>query len=198
MGKGRGGPAENTVPMSSFKVFARASSQNYFGIFLLRWLRLILLVLSLTFLQISAKMHHTTKRICPGCGRYFLPGGYANHLRLTGDPCCKSVCDSFFQTPLYHSGFTTTLGPSHTSPSATLGPSHISESLDPDIEMMDVGSENDDLLPMDPDTDPLLPSQPIRANNDSTDQQDSLDELLSVHPHCPTSTPLIIDRKSVV
>ena len=28
---------------------------------------------------------------CPGCGRSFAPGGYANHLRLSHDPRCGSL-----------------------------------------------------------------------------------------------------------
>ena len=66
------------------------------------------------------EMHPTTKCVCPRCGCSFAPGGYTNHLNLSHDPHCKSVCNSILQVKsnvsINCSGFSPTPEPSHMPP----------------------------------------------------------------------------------
>lgn len=140
-------------------------------------------------------MHSSTKRLCPGCGRYFLPGGYTNHLKLTRDSRCKSIRDSIFQqpnVPFDHPSTIPTPGSWHTPPLPTPGPSDISDNLDSDIEMVDTLSENQDFSSADSNVNPPSPGPPVGANNFGADRQDGLNELLDTNPHHPPSDPLVI------
>ena len=140
-------------------------------------------------------MDSTAKRECPGCGRRFLPGGYTNHLRLTRDPRCKSFRNSIFHPPsstFSHQDAVPTPGPPHAPFSPTNQPSHVPDDLDPDIEMSDVGGGDQDIPPADYDMNLSTPDQPAGADGHSTDELDSPDELLDVHPHCPSSHPFTV------
>jgi len=142
-------------------------------------------------------MNPTTKRTCPGCGRHFLPGGYTNHLKLTRDPRCKSVRNSVFQppsnVPFRHSAVAPTPGPPRTPSPPTPGPLHVPDNLDPDIEMVDVSGESQDLPPADSNINLPSPGQAVGTNTYSANGQDGPDELLNAHPHHLSSTPLVIN-----
>ena len=66
---------------------------------------------------------------CPGCGRTFAPGGYANHLRLSQDPRCGSLRDGL----VYR--YTSSL----VNPPIGLQPTP--QSTIPDVTMLDVSNE---------------------------------------------------------
>ena len=86
--------------------------------------------------------------VCPGCQRSFQPGGYANHLRFSHDPRCRSIRSSLLQTS------PDVLLPSHSHPPIP-GPPPVPEpQASPDVEMMDI--DNDLEPPVDPGSD--LPS----------------------------------------
>ena len=149
----------------------------------------------LHFLQTTATMHPIANRICPGCGRHFLPGGFTNHLKLTRDPRCKSIQNSIFRPPSGaspHQGSIPTPVPLHTPSSPAHEPSHIPDDLNPDIEMTDVSNGDQDLLSTDSGIDLPAPSQVAGVSGHHTDEQDGLDELFNVLPHHPSSHPFVI------
>ena len=134
------------------------------------------------------------RRQCPGCGRYFNPGGYTNHLKLTQNPRCKSIRDSVFQpafgTTSFPSGSTSSLEPLTTLTSPIPGPSRTPENLDSDVEMMDIDRGSQDSLLPGPNTNP--PDQFARVHGHGADEWDNSDELLSTLPHHQLSAPVII------
>ena len=140
-------------------------------------------------------MQRTTKHLCPGCGRYFLPGGYTNHLKLTHDPRCKSIQNSVFRSsssaPSQNLGLTPTPRPSPTL-SPMPGPSSTPELLDFDVEMVDIASESQDHLTTHSNVNPPSPSQSVGDSGDNIDGEGAPDELFGTPPNFLSSVPIII------
>lgn len=123
--------------------------------------------------------------ICPGCERPFKPGGYANHLKFSHDPRCRSIRSSYLRTSLNP--------PTPSSHFPTPGPPPAPES--PDVEMMDIG---DDLgqLPG-PSLIPRSPSQTIETSQpDAIGHKPRPSESPvgnSHHPSRPSHGVIIVD-----
>ena len=112
-------------------------------------------------------------QICPGCRQNFQPGGYANHLRLSLDPHCRSVRSSFLQTS------------SDVLPSSSSGPpTPIPPLSSPDIEMMDISNEPEPPAGADPDIPSPNPTTLMNRLDGLDEIQPELDELLTGGPCC--------------
>ena len=135
--------------------------------------------------------------LCHGCGVYFRPGGYANHLKQSRDPRCMSVRDSVFQptfsdTSSHHLERILTPERSATPPPPIPEHLYTSEAADLDIEMSDIGSQSQDFPPINNDMNPPSPDQVVSANGHSADGLGCLNELMETIPQRPLS-PIIID-----
>lgn len=139
-------------------------------------------------------MHQTVKRCCPGCGQYFLPGGYANHLRHIRDPRCQSVQTAVFQqafdAPSQLLDDSPTPGPSFSPSPIIPGPPHAPEIIDLDVEMSDIENLDQDHTLMDRNITPPPPS--IGADGHGADDQDILDESFGALPCHRSSAALVI------
>lgn len=114
--------------------------------------------------------------VCPGCKRPFKPGGYANHLKFSHDPRCRSIRSSYLQTSL-----NPPISPSSNFP--TPGPPPAPES--PDVEMMDIDDDPGQLVG--PSLIPPSFSQTIETSQpDTVGHQPHPSELPAGNSHHPS------------
>lgn len=151
---------------------------------------------SLPSLRTSNRMHQEAGRQCPGCQQYFRPRGYANHLKLTRDPRCKSIRNSVFRLTSgmvsHRSDHIPAAGPSISPSPPTRQPSRMFNNLDSDTEMPDIEDEDWYPPPMEIDINPLS-GRSAGTNGHTTSRQDGVYQLPNtITPPVP-SVPIVID-----